>query len=281
MQDLLVAFIAMLIVSAIVTWLTVNVTRSWTKRTTTLVGGLIGVALLGYVQRVWAQPILTSLLPVSALVIWGNWFPYSAAFLAGITWTHGYGTRLRRAIFGAAVYLISVYSVIEPICGSAPLCQDVWTGRICLQTSHQSCSAAAAATLLAQYGVSAQESEMAEMCLTRNGTTWMGLYRGLKLKTASLPLDVVVFECSAEEIIDNFSGPEILSVGLPTDRPFPKWYIEDWGWQEGVRHSVVLLDILPDGQLLIADPAVGIETWSHHDLKILWLGRGLRLASRS
>ncbi len=281
MHDLLVAFVAMLLISLFVTWLTVKVTRPWSNRKTTLVGVLVGALLVGYVQRLWAQPVLATLLPSSALLIWGNWFPYSAAFLAGITWTHGYGTKLRRGLFGAAAYVISVYSVVEPIYGSSPLCRDVWQGKICMQTSQETCSAAAAATLLAQFGVSAQESEMAELCLTRNGTTWMGLYRGLKLKTADLPLEVKVFECSAHELVANFKGPEILTVGVPVDRPYPEIYTEEWGWQKGVRHSVVLLDVLPNGRIVIADPSVGLEEWTAEDLKILWLGRGVRLQSRS
>ena len=34
------------------------------------------------------------------------------------------------------------------------------------------------------------EQEMAELCLTRHGTSWQGLYRGLKLKTAGTGWDV-------------------------------------------------------------------------------------------
>src|SRR5260221_7046371 len=39
-------------------------------------------------------------------------------------------------------------------------------------------------TTLFRSGISATEQEMADLCITRRGTYWQGLYRGLKLKTA-------------------------------------------------------------------------------------------------
>ena len=54
----------------------------------------------------------------------------------------------------------------------------------CAQTSNDSCSAAAAVMLLHAHGIPATEAEMARLCLTRagQGTTPLGLYRGLALK---------------------------------------------------------------------------------------------------
>ena len=281
MQDLLIALGLMLLASLLVLSLTVRLTRPLTKRTTTLVGVVCGIAMAGYLFQLWGKAVLATVLPFSALVVLGNWFPLAAAFLAGITWTHGYGSKLRRALFGLTVYGVSYYSMVEPLMGQPPECLDEWTaGGICLQTTHKTCSAASAATLLSRYGIAAQESEMANLCLTREGTTWQGLYRGLKLKTADQQLDVEVFECDAEELLKNFEQPAIIFVGLTKEEPHPRSYSEEFGWTPGVRHSVVLLDVMDSGLLLVIDPTSGAEFWTVDDLHILWLGRGMRLSKR-
>ena len=169
---------------------------------------------------------------------------------------------------------------VEPLLGETPRCRDAWIGGVCLQTSPDTCSPAAAATLLSRFGIEAQESELAQLCLTRVGTMWQGLYRGLKLKVDSRDYEVEVFEGSVEELLHSFDGPQILAVGVSDDRPHPSWYTEELGWSPGVRHSVVLLDQLPDGLLLVADPSVGYEFWTRDDLEVLWLGRSLRLRTR-
>ncbi len=281
MQDLLIALGLMLLASVCVLGLTVRLTRPLTKRTTTLVGLVCGIAMAGYLFQLWGKAALATVLPFSALVVLGNWFPLAAAFLAGITWTHGYGSKLRRVLFGLTVFSVSYYSMVEPLLGQPPQCLDEWApGGICLQTTRKSCSAAAAATLLARYGITAQESEMASLCLTREGTTWQGLYRGLKLKTADRNLDVEVFECGVENLLKNFEQPAIIFVGLSKEDPHPRSYSEEFGWTPGVRHSVVLLDVMPSGLLLVVDPTAGAEYWTVDDLRILWLGRGMRLSKR-
>lgn len=281
MQDLLTALGLMLLASFCVLCLTVRLTRPLTKRTTTIVGAVCGVAMGGYLFQLWGKAVLATVLPFSALVVWGNWFPLAAAFLAGITWTHGYGSKLRRVLFGMTLFGVSYYSMVEPLMGQPPECLDIWHSRgICLQTTRKTCSAAAAATLLSRYGIAAQESEMADLCLTRDGTTWQGLYRGLKLKTADRDLDVEVFECNVEELLKDFEQPAIIFVGLKKEEPHPRSYSEEFGWTPGIRHSVVLLDVMPSGLLLVADPTVGVEFWTVDDLRILWLGRGMRLSKR-
>lgn len=286
MSDLLLAVMLVLALSFVVLMLTIVGTKRLTKGTTTLVGMFVGVLLLAYLTQLWGHPRLIALMPVSSLVILGNWFPFGTAFLAGITWTHGYGPARRRILFGLACYLMAFYSLVEPLMGATPVCWDEWTDDgTCRQTSLQSCSAAAAATMLRQYNVMATEREMAELCLTRvddgirpQGTNWQGLYRGLKLKTAGTSLTVDVFDATTTELLRDFKGPQILFVGINADRPYPKTLTEDHGWLPGVRHSVVLLQILPNDWLMIADPACSnIELWTRRDLDLLWLGRGVRL----
>ena len=85
MQDLIYALGLMLLASLLVLCLTVRLTRPLTKRTTTCVGAVCGIAMAGYLFQLWGKAILATILPFSALVVLGNWFPLAAAFLAGIT----------------------------------------------------------------------------------------------------------------------------------------------------------------------------------------------------
>jgi hypothetical protein len=259
---------------------TILATRGLTKRMTTILGIIVGVLVAVYMLAVWNTAVLAPYLPYSSVVVLSNWFPLAASFYAGITWTHGYGTSRRRILFGGALLATATWSVAEPLIGVPPRCDDRWIarGRVCLQTSPVTCTAAAAATLLARYDISAEESEMARLCLTRRGegTTWQGLYRGLKLKSVGTGLTVEVQDCDFDAL-NALQEPAILSVGLDASKPFPEIYVNKWGWQPGLRHSVVFLRWLPHSHAMIADPSVGIEVWSQADLKILFRNRIVRL----
>lgn len=286
MSDLITAVIIVVALSLCILLGTVRLTRPLAKGTTTLIGMVAGVLLLFYLTCLWGQPRLAKLLPYPSLVVLGNWFPFAAAFLAGITWTHGYGSNRRRVLFGTACFGVALYSTIEPLLGSPPHCIDHWSDDgFCQQTTLQTCSAAAAATLLRKYDIDATEAEMTRLCLTRGfngvmqeGTNWLGLYRGLKLKTAGHRLNVEVFDESFDDFVRNFSAPTIAFVGIPKDGRIPASFTEESGWMPGVRHSVVLLTKLPSEIFVVADPAATkFEFWTIDDLRYLWLGRGVRL----
>ena len=150
---------------------------------------------------------------------------------------------------------------------------------MCLQTSQASCSPAAAATLLRWHGIDADEQEMALLCLTGNdGTPMLGLYRGLKLKTADTPWDVYMFSGGKVQDLRGV-GPVLISVELrPEVRAVrPMRQLQAAGWIVGVAHSVVLIGFIDDHRVAIADPAVGREIWSVEDLRLLWHGQGVRL----
>lgn len=289
MSDLIIAVIIIVALSFAILVLTVRATHRWTTTTTTCIGMLAGALLLLYLTQLWGQPRLSKLLPFSSLIVLGNWFPLAAAFLAGITWTHGYGSKRRRLLFGLSCFVIAMYSMVEPLLGEPPHCVDDWSeDGYCMQTTLQSCSAAAAATLLKKYEITASEAEMARLCLTRGfdgvmqeGTSWPGLYRGLKLKTEGTDFDVEVFEESVDDFVRNFTAPSIVFVGVPKDGRVPPAFADESGWMPGVRHSVVLVDVLPNSLMVVADPAsVRFEFWSLDELRYLWLGRGMRLKRR-
>jgi hypothetical protein len=278
MADLYAGMAILAVVSLFVLAATVRLTSSITKREATAVGVVVALLMLCYLRFIWKSSVLAAYLPYSSIVVLSNWFPLAAAFLAGITWTHGYGSKLRRVLFGGILFATSCWSVASPIVGEPPICENIWDKHsVCRQTSRYTCTPAAAAMLLTWHGIQAEESEMAELCLTRKGTTWQGLFRGLTIKTRGEPYRVRVVECSWDELENKLTGPAILSVGIDPSKPYPEIYTKHWGWMPGVRHSVMLRDIIPDGRLSIADPAVGAEYWSEFDLKTLFRGRFLTL----
>lgn len=293
MTDLYFGLALMACASLIVLHFTVEWTKPMTKRAVTLIGFLAALLILAYLRFAWKTALIARVCSYlsfevpSSIVVLSNFFPLVAAFLAGITWTHGYGSKKRRTVFGATLFALAFFSVVEPILGRPPRCLNEWQSHpdypfpVCRQTSAYSCTAAAAATLLRMNGIPAEESEMAGLCLTRQGTTWQGLYRGLKIKTAGHPFRIDIIEGSQEELRKKLQGPAIISVGIDPDSDYSKEYVYAWGWQPGMRHSVVLIDFMPDrDRIAIADPSVGIEEWTGRDLQTLWRGRALCLVRK-
>jgi hypothetical protein len=278
MADLYVGMAILALISLFVLIATVGLTRDITKREATAVGVVVALLLICYLRFIWKSSMLAEYLPYSSIVVLSNWFPPAAAFMAGITWTHGYGSKLRRVLFGGILFGTSCWSVASPIVGEPPVCENIWDKHsVCRQTSRYTCTPAAAAMLLTWHGIPAEESEMAELCLTRKGTTWQGLFRGLTIKTRDQPFRVRVVECDWDELPEKLTGPSILSVGIDPSKPYPEIYTKHWGWIPGVRHSVMLRDVSNNGRFSIADPAVGAEFWRKEDVQTLFRGRFLTL----
>ena len=242
--------------------------------------------LLLFIRDLWSSQVLVEWLPYSNLIVLGNWMAPTVALLGGLAWHRVPGRAIRRCGLVGTMLIIAGYSVVHPLVGQVPQCNNTWRNDVCIQSTNASCSPASAATLLKWYGIPATEQEMAELCLTRpEGTYWQGLYRGLKLKTQGTPWDVEVFSSrdlkQLEEKIQ--TGPVILTVGIPKNAKVNSAYCHDWGWVPGVSHSVVLFKFLRFGQVRIGDPSVedGQENWNREDLKFLWQGSGIRLVSRA
>ncbi len=278
MADLYAGLLIMAVACLCILVATVRYTRSTTKVATTRIGFAAGLLMLLYLVFIWKTALLSAWLPFSSIVVLCNWFPLAAAFLAGITWTHGYGTKVRRVLFGSAVFLTAAWSMCDPLLGQPPVCVNRWDRNgVCRQSSKYTCTPAAAATLLRLNGISTEESEMADLCLTRDGTTWQGLFRGLTLKTQGHRSRVKVIECEWDELERQLHQPMIIAVGIDPSQPYPEAYTNKrWGWEPGVRHSVVLLGIT-NGRILVADPSVGLESWTAGDLQTLFRGRAVTL----
>ena len=108
-----------------------------------------------------------------------------------------------------------------------------------MQSSPHTCSAASAATLLRFYGIRATEQEMAELCLTRSGTTWLGLYHGLASKLLGSQYRLEFFETDAEGLQPMIAdGPVLLCCQLdPMLAKLVPQYVNDGGWIPGLAHS--------------------------------------------
>lgn len=226
-----------------------------------LVIQLVAAALLPvYFCCLWDRPILASLLPTSALIILSNWLPLWACFFVGIYATTTHVNLLRRILVSTGTVSLVVYSTIAPSLGTAPICKDL-SSQSCLvsQSTPYTCSAASAASLLRLHGIPATESELAKLCLTRKGTHWMGVYRGLKMKTQGTGWTVIVqpFEESA---MAEFCGPCVLSLNIDVDG-FTTGH--DHGFKEDVGHTVVYLGRSARDCSVVFDPSpdFGLEDW--------------------
>lgn len=261
----------------------------WGKSASVRMGNLLTTALVLllvlYIRDLWNSESVAQLLPYSNLIIIGNWLVPTVAILGGLAWHRLPGKFFRKSILVGSMLAVAGYSLVHPLRGEVPQCDNLWENGVCLQSTNASCSPASAATMLRAYDIPATEQEMAQLCLTRlSGTHWKGLYRGLKLKTAGTPWDVEIFTGAT---IDDLRmkaeyGPIILTVGLPWNIGPASSYEREWGWIRGVSHSVVLFKFWSSEVANIGDPSVsdGRENWTEHDLRVLWQCRGIRLVPR-
>ena len=285
MADLYVGFVLITLFAFLSFVGAVWLSRQIPRRTSDTLALLVVVGLGLYIRYVWYDARLASWLPYTNLVVVGNWLPLIAGALGGLAWSRIPGRFVRKALPVSSLGMAAVYAVISPVLGEPPACREHWDADgICLQTTDNTCTPACAATLLRMYGIDASEAEMAELCLTREGTTWMGLYRGLKRKTEGTRWEVEILDCSSAELLALSEGPMILSVGLGDDvseREQPK-YAES-GWRPGQGHSVVLMGRTTLGSFRIADPTpgYGLEAWDSESLNVLFQGVAARLVERS
>ncbi|HUG17664.1 MAG TPA: cysteine peptidase family C39 domain-containing protein [Planctomycetaceae bacterium] len=279
--DLMYGFGVMTGISGCLFLLGILVAEHASKRINVLIL-ILTLATMGvYLYYLWDDILLAKLLPFSNLIVVGNWLPPLAGFLAGVAWKSMPGSLRRRNLYAVVMLVISLIAMVEPVWGTTPECNDAWDDFVCRQTSETSCSAAAAATLLRLHGIVSTEQEMAELCLTQSrGTSWQGLYRGLCLKTIGTDLEVEVLSCSARDLVVLNKSPLILVVGIPKGVAVDPIYTEEYQWGVGDLHSVVFLGFERDGSARIADPEVGVETWSWEDLNVLVRGRAIRLVHR-
>lgn len=247
---------------------------------------IIVLVLVGaYVYLVWGQLWIVNYITLPSVIVLSNWFPILLAMLAAILWTRQKSLSIgRRLPIQIALMGVTIWSVIYVIPQTPPACEDVWVDaeppipyRICLQTTDFTCSAAAVATILDSLGIKTTESEMAKLCLTKNGTTWLAMYHGLSIKLLGTSYRPRFFEGSINDLAElTREHPVLLCCELSEETAaVMPGYREDGGWILGVKHSVVCFAV-SGNTFYIGDPSQKrMEKWSRKDMIALWSGTGL------
>jgi hypothetical protein len=265
-----------------------------------LAAAMVAVVGAGFpAERRPAWMAAVTLLGLPDVVFFTNLSLEGIAVVLGLLWRQaqkhgGRGDRLRAGVLSVVALSAACYSyawLFQPV--PTGLAGTIGEKELCRQSTPSSCSAAAAVTLLHAYTIETDEAEMASLCLTRDrlGTATLGLYRGLALKTRERGLHPVIRHVcrpESEEAVRRLAelrSPAILSVGLAGNPPEEvRQKLEGYGWQEGVRHAVVMMGADPKaGTLDIADPSFGRETWpvkNPEDLAYIWDGWAIVLPRR-
>jgi len=238
-----------------------------------------------YFRYIWCQLWIVRWIPLPSVIALSNWFPVLLAMLAAVLWKRQAGASfLRRVPIQAALIGVTIWTVVYVIPREPPECGNEWIPaeppvpfRICRQTTPFTCSAASVATILESLGEEATESEMARLCLTSRGTTWLGMYHGLSIKLWGTGYRAEFFEGSVDDLIEIAGSRPILlccqlSSAMAEEKPD---YREQDGWIIGVQHSVVCFGAMGD-DFLIGDPSQQrMERWNREEMQDLWTGTGL------
>ena len=281
MNDIWIGIALMLLLSSGAFLCALQVARR-VSMTVVLLLALLAVTVVFVQAFVLQENVLVArVLPLSNLIILGNWLPVAAALLAGLAWVRTRGAAWRKYITVLPLVGAGLYSMARPLLGHPPECGDKWEEGVCIQTSDASCSPAGAVTLLRYHGIDATEREMARLCFTRDrGTPKYGLYRGLKKKTEGTPWKVAVFSDGIDGLRTGQTGPVIISVKLKRGANIDPRYERELGWTPGIAHAVVLFRLLEDGRVEVGDPSTGRERWTTDNLEVLWNGQGYYLVRR-
>jgi predicted double-glycine peptidase len=251
-MDIVIAVLVMLAVSSLLFILALRLGKR--RPRIGYVMTAVGAALL-LVHALWLNDnlIVTRVFRFADALVYANLALPGAALLAGGAWALLKSPRWQKIVCVVAVIGLGGWRLLNPLVGRAPtIGKDRWTEGVCRQSSTSSCSAAAAATLLANNGIPADEREMIDLCLTHeNGTSMLGLYRGLRLKTKNHEGQLLAGHPSADEL-KHWPTPSIVSIALQGNG----------GWlQIGNRHSIAVLGFDGD-HVEIADPFTGRQRWT-------------------
>jgi hypothetical protein len=286
MHDIRIAVTLIALVSVGLFLLSLRLLESRSKRFLDCLAAILVVLTFAYGNLVWGQLWIVNWIPLPSVIVLSNWFAPLLAVLAAVVWLRlAPASAARRlpimlVICAAGIYATFYFIPLEP-----PLCQDEWAPPrppmvwpVCLQTTPTTCSAAAAATILNCLEIKASEQEMAKLCLTRSGTTWLGLYHGLATKLWHEEYRVEFFESDVDGLSRlETAAPVLLCCELePMVAKLAPEYVQDGGWIPGTAHSVVYFGRAGDRHV-VGDPSRGYETWSTRDLNNLWRGTGLRV----
>ena len=283
MSDLVIAAFSLTLLSAVAFcggW-AVAARSPW--QITLGVSGTVLGALLLFLFRFHGTWQMARVVPFSGAIILANWIPIGGAYFAGVMQGQSSSPGWRRGILSGLILLVSAYSVVCCFQGRLPLeprvRRDSWRGQ---QSQASSCGPCSAALLLQHHRIPATEKEMLRLCLTSyRGCPALGLYRGLKIKTADTEWDVQVVSCELDELL-KMRGPFLLRI---TIQPMKRLETTECVMERRTyQHAVLLMQVDDCGHLLVLDPAVSQDSYCHRtveDLRKEWIGEALRLVPRA
>ncbi len=289
MHDIRLAAALVMFVSVGCFLLSLRLFDGRTNRFLDFVAVVLVILTGAYGYLVFGQLWIVRWIPLPSVAVLSNWFPPLAAILSAVAWL-----RLRPASVARRLPVVlllwgaAAYSVLHLVPTEPPVCENQWAPArppvpcpVCLQTTPYTCSAASAATLLNCIGFPTTEQEMAELCLTRSGTTWLGMYHGLTVKLLREPYRVEFFETNSQDLPSLVKdSPALLCCMLDKDlAKMAPDYVSEGGWIPGVAHTVVYFGKLGEKHI-IGDPSRGFEAWSPRDLNTLWTGQGLKIVAQ-
>ena len=282
MSDLVLAYVVLLGLTLLALMTGFRGSRRWSRVSLNGAAVLAVAGLLLFAFCYHGTWQIARLLPYSNAIVLGNWIPIGGGFLAGLALGQETIPVRRRRGLAILILALSVYSVACCPLGHLVIGQAEPPQSGALQQNwRSSCGACCAALLLECHGIEASEPEMVRLCLTSpRGSPALGLYRGLKLKTAGTAWDVEVVTCGAEQLLEQ-RGPLLVRERLPA---FHTIGVRPQSWQRRPEHAVLLLGASDSEHIRILDPAAGIDQlvcWRMDDLRERWQGEALRLVPRS
>lgn len=281
MSDLAIGFLIVGLASLLACVVGAVTVRWITGIPRTLVVAVLVALVLAFAIKLQGHLLLARWFPFSNVILVGNLTMVGAACFAGVVLGWPSLPVWRRLLFSAGMWCAGLVALLHQMPRNPPPAGNEWIDEVCMQSNRASCSACAAATLLVHHGIPADEAEMMELCLTGSGgTPSLGLYRGLKLKTAGTPYEVEVFRTDIQSLLAGDQEPAILLVKLELGAEVDPRYERDWGWIPGLGHAVVYYSRAGADRIMIGDPSVGREKWTIDDLRVLWQGEGLRIRRR-
>lgn len=244
--------------------------------------GVVSLAFLfawGYLGRLsWAHRM-----PTPSAMYWSNFTPILLAFAAGLA-GHAVGVRqfMRPWIAGLLMTLAVGYLIVplaRPILFPLDLAaRSQWRNEVCLQTHSSSCAPAAAATLLAQHGIRSSEADLAMLCLTSSmGTEPLGLFRGLSNFATLNDHRAIVADKNPDVWFVRGQLPNVALVQF--DRVETPGIAPGYFGRQQEGHVVVVLGPTHHGSWRIADPAIGLLTWSDAEFRERFTGDAIYLAA--
>ncbi len=191
-----------------------------------------------------------ALLPFETYAIWRPWWAIPFGLITLGAGAPHMSTELAKKgllVFGVGLWLVSAQRlVITALFDPSELTGVVRRDGVCQQTTGYTCGAAAAATLLAHYGIAADEREMAERCWTNalTGTDQLCVARGLRQKIAGTGRRVAIATTTYDELVTR-GEPAMVTIR----------------WSFLIDHWVVVLEANPE-RAIVGDPLHGLQKYT-------------------